>query len=76
MRIKALFPDPWYAGTNLFLHGEKWIIKFNIQVQWLRDSYLDYEQYYPDYEKHTPDSKGHNLHFSYVLTSYRLELKL
>ena len=30
--------------------GKKWIMKFNIQLQWLWDSYLGYKQYNLDYE--------------------------
>ena len=32
------------------VHWEKWIIKFNMQVQWLWDNYLDYKKYNPDYK--------------------------
>ena len=39
------------------LHREKWIIKFNIQVQWLWDSHLYYKQYNLDYQKYNSDFK-------------------
>ena len=52
-----------FHATSKLLHWEKWVIKFNIQVQWLWDSYLDYKYYNLDYKKYNPDYKWHNLQF-------------
>ena len=53
------------------VHWEKWIMKFNIQVYWLWDSYLDYKYYNLDYKYYNLDYKYYNLDYKYYNLDYK-----